>query len=207
MLFEGAQGTLLDVLHGTVPFVTSSHTIAAAACTGLGIGPGRIDRVVGVTKAYTTRVGEGPFPTELEGEVGERLRSAGGEFGATTGRPRRCGWLDLVALRHASALNGCTELVVTKLDVLSGFESLQICTKYRLPDGSITRRFPPSGNLGDCEPLYEAVGGWMEDISDIREVSALPGAVHAFIERMESEVGVPVRTVSVGPEREATLRC
>jgi len=205
VLFEGAQGTLLDVLHGTVPYVTSSHTIAAAACTGLGVGPGRIDRVVGVTKAYTTRVGEGPFPTELKGETGERLRSAGGEFGATTGRPRRCGWLDLVALRHAVALNGCTELVVTKLDVLSGFEELQICTGYRLPDGSITHRFPASGNLDECEPMYEPVPGWDEDISRVRTVTGLPASVHAFLERMETEVGVPVRTVSVGPEREATL--
>ncbi len=174
VLFEGAQGTLLDIDHGTYPYVTSSSAGAGGACTGTGVSPGRIDVVMGVAKAYVTRVGEGPFPTEDRGELGEKLRAEGTEFGATTGRPRRCGWLDAVALRYSVMVNGISGLAITKLDVLSGFDTLRICTAYRR-GGRIIKEFPTSTEvLESCEPVYEKVPGWKEDISDVKRVQDQP---------------------------------
>ena len=177
VLCEGAQATLLDLDHGTYPFVTSSNPIAAGACVGLGFGPTRIDTVLGVAKAYVTRVGAGGFPSEADPERGERIREQGAEFGAVTGRERRCGWLDLVALRYATRLNGFTELAVTKLDVLSIFDSLPVCTAYTLPDGNVTEDFP--GHQSDfhhAQPVYEQLRGWNTDISQVRDDGQLPAA-------------------------------
>ena len=206
VLFEGAQGTMLDVLHGTYPYVTSSGTVAGAVCTTMGLGPNTIDRVLAVTKAYATRVGEGPFPTELDGPDGEALREKGGEFGATTGRPRRCGWLDLVALRHAAHLNGATDIALTKLDVLSGMGSLQVCTSYESADGKESDNLLRPTTLGSIKPRYEEVPGWDEDLTGVTSFSALPDTVKAFITKIEAYVGVPVSLVSVGPGREQTIR-
>jgi len=198
VLIEGAQGSLLDIGFGTYPFVTSSHTIAGGACIGLGIGPTSIGRVSGVVKAYATRVGAGPFPSELHDEQGDRLRKNGGEFGTVTGRPRRCGWFDAVAAQYARRLNGLSDVVITKLDVLSGFDRIGIVTGYRL-DGKAAG-FESAGAPG-LEPVVEFVDGWNEDITGVRTIGELPAAARAYIGRLESLVGVPVTCVSVGPER------
>jgi adenylosuccinate synthase len=206
VLFEGAQGTLLDLDHGTYPFVTSSSPIAAAAATGVGIGPNRIDAVVGVAKAYVTRVGEGPFPTEIEGDDQQRMRELGGEFGTVTGRERRCGWLDLVALRYAVRLNGITSLALTKLDVLSSFSELPVCTAYRLPDGSVSEEFPAhQSDFHHAAPVYETLGGWGEPLDAVSSVEELPAAAHAYVEFVERDLEVEVSLIGTGAEREAVL--
>jgi adenylosuccinate synthase len=201
ILAEGAQGTMLDVTYGTYPYVTSSNTIAGGVCTGLGVGPTRVGRVLGVAKAYCTRVGGGPFPSELLDERGERLRAQGREFGVTTGRARRCGWYDAVAARYASRLNGLDALVITKLDVLSGFERVGIVTGYRRPDGT------PCGLEGIGDPglrvEIEEHPGWSEDVRGVRRIADLPQAARAFVERLAELTGAPVVAVSVGPERSA----
>lgn len=203
VLLEGAQGTMLDIDHGTYPFVTSSNAISGGACTGAGIGPSRIGRVVGITKAYTTRVGEGPFPTELDNEAGEALRQAGAEFGATTGRPRRTGWLDIPALRFAVRVNGLTSLAITKVDVLSGVEQLELCTAYRY-EGELYDE-PPFDALGEVEPIYEQLPGFSEDITGCREIDQLPAAARRYLDRISELVGCPIDLVSVGPDREQTI--
>ncbi|MFK7988683.1 MAG: adenylosuccinate synthase [Sandaracinaceae bacterium] len=203
VLLEGAQGTMLDIDHGTYPFVTSSSVTAAGACTGSGVGPTHIDRVVGITKAYTTRVGDGPFPTEMHGADGDALRAAGHEFGATTGRPRRCGWLDIPVLKHAVRVNGLTELALTKLDVLSGMETIQVAVAYTF-DGE-RRDTPPSTGLERCEPIFESLPGFSEDVTKARSIDALPEAARAYVRRVEELAGVPVSIVSVGPDREETI--
>ncbi len=205
VLFEGAQGTFLDIDHGTYPYVTSSNCVAGAACTGAGVGPTRIDRVLGITKAYATRVGGGPFPTEETGEVGERLRAAGAEFGATTGRPRRCGWLDAVMLRESVTVNGLTGLAMNKLDVLSGLREVPVCTAYRI-DGKVTHEFPMTlGEVARAEPIYEAQPGWREALSSIRRFEDLPDAARRYVDRVEALAGVPVEILSIGPAREETI--
>ena len=205
VLFEGAQGTFLDIDHGTYPYVTSSNCVAGAACAGAGIGPTRIDRVLGITKAYTTRVGGGPFPTEETGDLGLRLREAGAEYGATTGRPRRCGWLDAVMLREAATVNGFTELAINKLDVLSGIPELRIATAYRL-NGKLTHEFPMTlGEIEQAEPVYETHAGWSEDLTGCRRWQDLPAAARQYVERVESLAGVPVDLISIGPNRDETI--
>ena len=205
LLLEGAQGTLLDVDHGTYPFVTSSHATSGGACTGSGLSPRFIGHVMGVTKAYTTRVGLGPFPTELTGSEGEALRDQGGEFGATTGRPRRCGWLDGVALRHAARINGLDSLAVTKMDVLSGLETLRIATSYQL-DSEIIAEFPGRlEQLEQAEPVYEELPGWSEDVSGVRELDQLPENAMRYIRRIEEITDVRVDLVSVGQSRDQTI--
>lgn len=203
VLLEGAQGTLLDVGYGTYPYVTSSHTIAGGACTGLGIGPNAIGRITGVLKAYCTRVGAGPFPSELNDERGERLRRQGGEFGTVTGRPRRCGWLDAVAARYAVALNGLTNLVITKLDVLTGFERVAIVTGYR--SGGKPASFGAAG-APDLELEFEELPGWSEPIDECRRIDELPAAARAYVERVRELLGVPLELVSVGRERSQLAR-
>jgi adenylosuccinate synthase len=201
VLFEGAQATLLDLDHGTYPFVTSSNPVAAAAATGTGIGPTRIDRVLGVAKAYVTRVGEGPFPSEIPPPLQERIRELGGEFGTVTGRERRCGWLDLVALRYAVRLNGFTSLALTKLDVLSVFEEIPVCVRYLLPDGSETEDFPAhQSDFHHCRPVYEVLPGWQEPLED-----GLPAAARAYVELVENELEVEVSLVGTGAERERVV--
>jgi adenylosuccinate synthase len=201
LLLEGAQGTLLDLDHGTYPFVTSSSTVAANAATGIGIGPNRIDRVVGVAKSYVTRVGEGPFPTEIAGADQERVRQLGAEFGTVTGRERRCGWLDLVALRYAVRLNGITSLALTKLDVLSHFEELPVCVAYRLRNGTETQDFPAhQSDFHHCRPIYESLVGWTAPLTD-----ALPDAARAYVEFVEEELGVEISLVGTGAERERVV--
>ncbi len=198
VLIEGAQGSLLDVGYGTYPYVTSSHTIAGGACIGLGIGPTAVNHVVGVVKAYCTRVGGGPFPSELLDGTGERLRAAGAEFGVVTGRPRRCGWFDAVAGWYAARLNGLTSAVITKLDVLTGFERIGIVTGYRIHGKSVP--FGAAGQPG-LEVDVEYVPGWSNDISGVRRIADLPPAAAAYVRRLESILGVPIQCVSVGPER------
>lgn len=206
VLFEGAQGTHLDIDHGTYPFVTSSNTVAGNAAAGGGVSPRALDKIVGVVKAYTTRVGAGPFPTELEDATGEQLRAVGHEFGATTGRPRRCGWLDCVILRESIRLNGLTDIALTKLDVLKGLPTLKICTAYTYRGDSIA--FPPQeeGGLGEVTPQYEELPGFTEDISGCTAWEQLPASVRAYVARIEELCGVPVTFVSVGPERDQTIR-
>ncbi len=205
VLFEGAQGTFLDIDHGTYPFVTSSNCVAGAVCTGSGVGPTKIDRVLGITKAYTTRVGSGPFPTELDDATGERLRKAGAEFGATTGRPRRCGWLDAVMLREAVRVNGITDLAINKLDILSGFDELLVATKYRI-DGKLTGDFPMTlDELERAEPIYETRPGFREDVSELREYDELPDNARRYIEYIEGLLDVPAAFISIGPGRDATI--
>jgi adenylosuccinate synthase len=205
VLFEGAQGTFLDIDHGTYPYVTSSNCVAGAACAGAGVGPTRISRVLGITKAYTTRVGGGPFPTEETGAVGEALREAGGEFGATTGRPRRCGWLDVVMLREAVTVNGITGLAMNKLDVLAGLAEVPICTAY-LIDGNLLHEFPMTlGELSRAEPVYEAMPGWSGALCEARQFDALPDAARRYVDRVEALVAVPVDLVSIGPGRDETI--
>ena len=206
VLLEGAQGTLLDLDHGTYPFVTSSNPIAGAATTGVGIGPTRIDRVVGVAKAYVTRVGEGPFPTEIEGPEQERVRQLGAEYGTTTGRERRCGWLDLVALRFAVRVNGMTSLVLTKLDVLSAFDEIPVCTRYRLPDGTETDEFPAhQSNFHHAQPVYETLPGWKASLEEAESLADLPEAARGYVSFVEEQLGVEVCLISVGAERERVV--
>jgi adenylosuccinate synthase len=201
VLFEGAQGTLLDLDHGTYPFVTSSSPIAAGAAVSFGIGPGRIDEVVGVAKAYVTRVGEGPFPSEIEGSDHDRVRELGREFGTVTGRERRCGWLDLVALRFAVRVNGITSLALTKLDVLSDFAELPVCVRYRLDDGSETEDFPAhQSDFHHCRPVFETLPGWSREIGE-----ELPQAARAYVSFVEAALGVPVTLVGTGAARERVL--
>src|SRR3954463_12252318 len=203
VVFEGAQAAMLDIDHGTYPFVTSSNPIAGAACVGAGVGPKDIDEVWGVTKAYATRVGAGPFPTELDDEVGEELRQRGGEFGTTTGRPRRTGWNDLVALRYAARINGLTSLVITKLDVLSGHDRLPVCTKYRSAEDAVLERFPYHQSvLHHVTPIYEELPGWQEDISECRTESDLPDAAREYLDFIADFVGVPITLVGAGRGRE-----
>jgi adenylosuccinate synthase len=205
IMFEGAQGTHLDIDHGTYPYVTSSNTISGNACSGSGIGPKEIHYVNGIVKAYTTRVGEGPFPTELFDETGSAIQQKGAEFGATTGRQRRCGWLDMVILKNAVRLNGLTGLVLTKLDVLGGFDTLKICTGYEYK-GQTLEYFPADLRvLAECKPIYETLPGWSEDISHIRDCKALPENTLKYIKRIEELAETPVNIISVGPAREATI--
>ena len=205
VLFEGAQGTLLDLDHGTYPFVTSSHPTAGAACLGAGIGPTKIDRVIGVAKAYTTRVGEGPFPTELVDELGECIRAQGCEFGTTTGRPRRCGWYDGVVGRYSVRINGLDFLAITKLDVLTGLQKIKICTGYRYRN-DIMREFPASLKvLSECAPVYEEFPGWQEDITGARALADLPANARTYLERIEAVSGAPVALVGVGCKRDQTI--
>ena len=205
VLFEGAQGTFLDIDHGTYPFVTSSNTVASAACAGSGIGPNRITDVLGIMKAYTTRVGEGPFPAELDDDTGKRLRDKGHEYGTTTGRPRRCGWLDLVMLNHSKNLNSLTELIITKIDILSGFETLKICTGYMI-DGKETEDFPGDPyTLKDITPIYKEFKGWDEDISTAKEYDSLPDNAKEYIRFISSYLNLPIKIVSVGPKRDQTI--
>ena len=205
VLFEGAQGTMLDLLHGTYPFVTSSSTIAGSACIGSGIGPNSVQKIIGITKAYTTRVGSGPFQTEILGELGERIRKEGHEFGATTGRPRRCGWLDLVALKYAIRVNGISNLALMKLDVLSGHDKIEVCTAYKL-DGQEVKDMPIStSELERVEPIYKSLAGWHEDITQVRSIQDLPQAARDYIQFLGTELATPIDVVSVGPGREQTL--
>jgi adenylosuccinate synthase len=204
-LFEGAQGTLLDVDHGTYPFVTSSNTITGGVCSGSGVGPQHVQQVIGISKAYTTRVGSGPFPTEIDGPDGETLRREGGEFGATTGRSRRCGWFDAVGVRHAVRVNGLTGLVLTKLDVLTGFHKIPICTAYRYK-GRAVSEFPASCKvMQGAEPVYEEMDGWSTPLAEARRVGDLPDAAQRYVRRLEELVQTQIIVVSVGPGREQTI--
>lgn len=206
VLAEGAQGSLLDVDFGSYPYVTSSHPTVGGCSTGLGVPPTEVERVIGIVKAYCTRVGNGPFPTELHNDVGERLREVGQEFGATTGRPRRCGWLDLVALRYTSMINGFNELVITKLDVLSGLDELKVCTSYRY-DGKETRRFPSEvQTLETVQPVYETLPGWEEDITEVRHFGDLPTRAQDYLRFIADFVDVDVSMVSNGPKRQQIIR-
>src|SRR5262245_34215947 len=204
-LFEGAQGTLLDVDHGTYPYVTSSSTITGGACSGSGVGPQNIQQVIGISKAYTTRVGSGPFPTELNGPEGEKLRREGAEFGATTGRSRRCGWFDAVGVRHAVRMNGLTGIALTKLDVLTGFKKIPICTAYRY-DGRPIDEFPASSKImQSAQPVYEEMEGWDEPLENARKLDDLPKSAQKYVRRIEEVIGTEIILVSVGPGREQTI--
>jgi len=206
VLFEGAQGCLLDIDHGTYPFVTSSNPIAGAACVGAGVGPTKINEVMGVCKAYTTRVGEGPFPTELHGELGDHLVQQGNEYGTTTGRKRRCGWLDLVILKYAVRLNGLTGLAITKLDVLSGLDQIKVCSMYEYEHDGASENFtdfPPHQSIFyHCKPVYQTLPGWKADISGVRRLADLPVEARDYLSLISEEAGVPVQMVSVGPGRD-----
>lgn len=204
VLCEGAQGTMLDIDFGSYPFVTSSNTVSAGACTGLGVAPCRIGDVFGIIKAYCTRVGAGPFPTELFDEVGQRLRDIGHEYGAVTGRERRCGWIDLVALRYAVMVNGVTKLILMKSDVMDSFPTVKVCTAYRLKDGTVTRDFPFDISEG-VEPLYEELPGWQADLSGCQREADLPDAFRRYVEFLERELDTPVSIISVGPDRTQTI--
>lgn len=205
VLLEGAQGTLLDIDHGTYPYVTSSNPIAGGACTGAGIGPTKIDGVIGIAKAYTTRVGEGPFPTELTGEMGNVIRNKGDEFGTTTGRPRRCGWFDATIVKYAKRVNGLTNLAVTKLDVLDGLDKIKICKGYKYKD-EVLEEFPTDeAVLAECEPIYEEFAGWQEDTSKIREYDKLPKNAKEYLSRLSELVGTDISILSVGPKRSETM--
>jgi adenylosuccinate synthase len=205
IMFEGAQGTLLDIDHGTYPYVTSSNATIGGVCTGLGVPPRAIDGVLGVAKAYTTRVGEGPLPTELTGEIGNRLRETGKEFGAVTGRPRRCGWYDAVAVRYAVRVNGLDALALTKLDVLDGMPELQICTAYRCAGATLTEFPGEIAQLAACEPVYESIAGWTAPTAGVRRYADLPAAARRYIARLEELTGVPAAVVSTGSAREDTI--
>ena len=205
LLFEGAQGALLDIDHGTYPYVTSSNCVAGAASAGAGVGPGMLHYVLGITKAYTTRVGSGPFPTELEDETGDTLRKRGNEFGSVTGRPRRCGWFDAAALKRSMQINGVSGLCITKLDVLDGLETLRICTGYRI-DGALTDMPPPGAEaMEKCEPVYESLSGWTQSTFGIKRLDDLPEAARGYLKRIEAICGVPVDMISTGPDREETI--
>jgi len=210
LLFEGAQGSLLDVDHGTYPFVTSSNCVAGAAAAGAGIGPGQLDFVLGIAKAYATRVGSGPFPTELEDAIGRRLSERGHEFGAVTGRPRRCGWYDAVAMKRSIELNGVSALCLTKLDVLDGLETIRICTRYEQvdADGSVRaiERLPTgAAAVSRCRAVFEDMPGWSENTRGVRDWQALPAAARRYVERLATLAGVPIDIVSTGPDREETI--
>ncbi len=204
IIAEGAQGSLLDIDFGTYPFVTSSTTTAAGACTGLGIAPNKINNVIGIFKAYTTRVGSGPFPTELHDDIGEKISQVGKEFGATTGRPRRCGWLDLVALKHSIVINGVTKLAIMKGDVLSGIKKIKICTKYKYR-GELIDHLPFSLESKNLEPIYEEFDGWDDDITELNDLENLPNAFINYINFIEKEVGLKIKIISVGPDRKQTI--
>jgi adenylosuccinate synthase len=205
VLFEGAQGSLLDLLHGTYPYVTSSATIAGAATIGSGIGPSQLQKVVAIAKGYTTRVGSGPFPTECEDEIGEQMRMAGHEFGSTTGRPRRCGWLDLLALQYAIRINGITNIALMKIDVLSGFKELKVCTAYEL-DGQVIQEYPVSpGELARCKPVYETLPGWDDRLETAKSMKDLPRNAQDYVHFVGTQLAVPIDVVSVGPDRDQTL--
>lgn len=205
ILFEGSQGTLLDIDHGSYPYVTSSNTTAGGACTGAGVGPTCVDEVVGVVKAYTTRVGNGPFPTELNDEMGQRIRDIGHEYGATTGRPRRCGWLDIVILRLARRINGLSSMAVTRVDILDELEEIKICTHY-VRNGQRVDDFPGDLNvLAECEPVYETMPGWQSPTPHIRSYNDLPENARRYLERVSELSRIPISIVSVGPDREETI--
>lgn len=204
VLFEGAQGVMLDIDQGTYPYVTSSNPIAGGVTIGSGVGPTKIHQVIGVAKAYTTRVGDGPFPTELTNEIGDRIREVGAEYGTTTGRPRRIGWFDSVVVRHARRVSGITGLAITKLDTLSGLDTLRICTAYKY-NGEVIESFPASLNiLSKCVPVYEELPGWKEDITNVRNINDLPENARHYIERITQLTGIPLSIFSVGPDREQT---
>jgi adenylosuccinate synthase len=205
LLFEGAQGTLLDIDHGTYPYVTSSNATVGGICTGLGIPPRQIHAVLGVAKAYTTRVGEGPLPTEIKGELGERLRDSGQEYGASTGRPRRCGWYDAVAVRYAVRINGLDALALTKLDVLDGLDQIAICTAYRCRGAVITEMPADASELARCEPVYELLPGWDRPTRGVRHFAELPAEARRYIARLEEVSGVPIAIVSTGSDRDETI--
>ena len=204
ILAEGAQGSLLDIDFGTYPFVTSSNTTAAGACTGLGIAPNKIGDVFGIFKAYTTRVGSGPFPTELFDEIGETMGRVGHEFGATTGRRRRCGWLDLVALKYACQVNGVTQLMMMKADVLSGFKTLKVCTAYKYKGEEITH-LPFNIEEENVTPIYTELKGWKEDLTQMEDASQLPKELNDYIDFLETALEIPIKIVSVGPDRKQTI--
>ena len=204
-MFEGAQGTLLDIDHGTYPYVTSSNATIGGVCTGLGIGPKAIDTVLGVAKAYTTRVGEGPLPTELTGAIGDRLRETGREFGAVTGRPRRCGWYDAVAVRYAVRVNGLDALALTKLDVLDGLTELQVCTAYRCNGTTLTEMPGDHAQLAACEPIYETLSGWTTPTQGLKNYDQLPREARSYVARLEEITGVPAAIVSTGSGRDETI--
>ena len=205
LLFEGAQGALLDVDHGTYPYVTSSNTLAGAAAAGAGVGPQQLHYVLGITKAYSTRVGSGPFPTELDDDIGERLRTRGAEFGSVTGRPRRCGWFDAVALRRSALLSGLSGLCITKLDVLDGLATIRICTGYTV-EGKV-HAAPPIGadDMARCQPVYEDLPGWSESTFNVEDIDRLPANARRYLDRLAELVGVPIDIISTGPERAATI--
>jgi adenylosuccinate synthase len=206
VVFEGAQGTLLDIDHGTYPFVTSSNTVSGAACAGAGVGPKEIDEVWGIAKAYATRVGSGPFPSELDDEVGERIREAGGEYGTTTGRPRRCGWLDLVALKYAIRINGLTGLVLTKLDALTGMDPIGVATRYSGPEGATFEEFPYHQTMvHKARAEFEMLPGWDEDISGARSLDDLPQAARNYVDYVADFLGIPIILAGVGPARDQVI--
>jgi adenylosuccinate synthase len=205
IMYEGAQGTLLDIDHGTYPYVTSSNATIGGVCTGLGVGPRAIDGVLGVAKAYTTRVGEGPLPTELTGEIGNRLRESGQEFGAVTGRPRRCGWYDAVAVRYAVRVNGLSALALTKLDVLDGLPELQVCTGYRCHGNTLNEMPGDVAQLAACEPIYETLAGWRAPTAGARRYADLPREAQRYVARLEEITGVPASIISTGSAREDTI--
>lgn len=205
VLAEGAQGSLLDIDFGSYPFVTSSTTMAAGACTGLGIAPSAVGEVFGIFKAYCTRVGSGPFPTELLEETGEKMRQEGREFGATTGRPRRCGWLDLPALKYAIMINGVTQLIMMKVDVLTVFDTIRVCTNYRLPDGTLTDQLPYDLCDDTVEPVYKDFAGWNTSLDGIRDFDAIPEELLAYVKFLEDELQLPITFISTGPDREALI--
>lgn len=205
ILAEGAQGSLLDLDFGSYPFVTSSSTMAAGACTGLGVAPSQIGEVYGIFKAYCTRVGSGPFPTELLDETGEKMRKEGNEFGSTTGRPRRCGWLDLPALKYAIMINGVTQLVMMKVDVLNIFDEIKVCTHYKLPDGSLTEQLPYDLCDTDVTPVYQSFKGWQTDLTDIRSFSDVPAQLAEYVYFLEDTLDLPINFISTSPDREAII--
>ncbi|RLB11101.1 MAG: adenylosuccinate synthase [Deltaproteobacteria bacterium] len=205
ILFEGAQGTHLDVDHGTYPFVTSSNPVAGTICAGAGVGPNILKQIIGVVKAYTTRVGAGPFVTELQDEIGDYIQERGAEFGSTTGRRRRCGWLDLVVVKDSARINGLTGLAITKLDVLTGLERLNVCVAYELDGKRIQSRPASLTALARCKPIYQEMAGWKEDISGARTLTELPAEARAYLKEIEEITGVPISVVSVGPRREETI--
>lgn len=206
LLFEGAQGTLLDVDHGTYPYVTSSSTCAGGAATGSGVSPREINEIIGISKAYVTRVGSGPFPTELLDATGEKLRQIGGEFGATTGRPRRCGWFDAMVIRYAVRINGLTGIALTKLDVLSEFDTIKVCTGYRFEGQQLETLPAKLETFEQCEPIYEELPGWKEDITAVRSFDQLPVNARNYVKRLEELAGCPIVLVSVGPRRDQTMQ-
>ena len=205
ILFEGAQGSMLDVDHGTYPFVTSSNTVAGQAAIGSGVGPNCLDTIIGISKAYTTRVGSGPFPTELNDEMGSYLREQGGEYGATTGRPRRCGWFDSVVARHSIRVNGMTSFALTKLDVLSGLKTIKVCTGYKYKNSLVTEMPANFNVLENCEPVYDEVPGWSENISKIKKVADLPKAAQDYIRYIEKQTEIPVTILSLGHRRNEAI--